>query len=614
MTRSLTKVVFALIALSSFLASAYAEQRVALVVGNSAYKHVIPLPNPITDAKAIAASLKRLNFDVTLLTDQGSLSMRRALRDFARKSSRSDMAVIYFAGHGMEIDGRNFLIPTDAELKQDVDVEFETISLEDIMRSVRGAKGLRMVLLDACRNNPFAQSMLMSSNTRSIGRGLARVEPEVGTLVSYAAKQGTVAQDGDGQHSPYTKALLTHLEQPGLEVQFLFRKVRDSVLRDTNRRQEPFTYGSLPGKQIYLRAPQEVAPAQTQPSAAEVAYWNSVRTSSSPEVIRSYLKTYPQGHYVFLAQAVLKRIENEQARRKAERQDRERAEAEKLAAAEEARRRDNERANREAKQRAELEAALAAAREAEQKARLAAQAADKKRREQLRAWLAVQSSTDQAELRRYIAQYPGSPFIDLAVTRLESLTRQKLAALPPQQSAPDQASEASSTPQVLDSKELALAVQQQLARLGCNPGRPDGSWGARSRAALQRFAKHGKVRLAGLNPSQETLDQLQQRKGRVCPIICGRREVLKRGRCVAKTCGRGEELNRSGRCVKRKQERAKNSTTRNKPKTRASNEKKSNRSSSAKANQCGYCLPRTWTEPTRLCGAAYQYQKARGRC
>jgi uncharacterized caspase-like protein len=158
---------------------------------------------------------------------------------------------VYFAGHGVELNGTNYLIPIDARLATDRDVEFEAVPLDRVMSAVGGAKRLRLVMLDACRDNPFVSQMRRSVATRSIGRGLSSVEPEAGTLVVFAAKHGQVAFDGEGVSSPFVTALLKRMKMPGLEVRRLFDHVRDDVLEMTQRRQQPFSYGSLPGSQDY---------------------------------------------------------------------------------------------------------------------------------------------------------------------------------------------------------------------------------------------------------------------------------------------------------------------------------------------------------------------------
>ncbi|UWR03649.1 caspase family protein [Ruegeria conchae] len=228
-----------------------ATDRLALVIGNSAYDHVSNLPNPVNDAGDIAAALERIGFDVTLGTDLDYNRMRLALRDFSETAQNAKVALIYFAGHGIEIDNTNFLIPVNAQLRSDRDVEFETIRLDMAVNSIADVDGLKIILVDACRNNPFLAEMTRTSATRSIGRGLGRIDPG-GVLVGYGARGGTLAQDGDGRNSPYAEALLRHIEEPGLELGKMFRKVRDTVYDLTDGYQEPFTYGSLPGDDIFL--------------------------------------------------------------------------------------------------------------------------------------------------------------------------------------------------------------------------------------------------------------------------------------------------------------------------------------------------------------------------
>jgi len=230
------------------------ETRVALVIGNSAYSNAGMLPNAKNDAEKLAATLRRVGFSaVTVHLDLSREKFAEALKAFATEADRADWAVVYFAGHGIEIGGTNYLVPTDARLASDRDISFEAVALEQVLLAVEGARKLRLIVLDACRDNPFVKTMRRSSTSRSIGRGLARVEPEGAILVAYAAKDGQVAQDGDGENSPFVTALAQQLETPGLEINFLFRKVRDEVLKATGRRQEPFVYGSLPAEAFYFR-------------------------------------------------------------------------------------------------------------------------------------------------------------------------------------------------------------------------------------------------------------------------------------------------------------------------------------------------------------------------
>src|SRR5215475_509942 len=189
------------VALLTLSVHANAQTRVALVIGNSAYQKVVNLANPAHDAQDVSESLKRLGFTVNTVTDANFDGFRRALRDFGRMALQADMAVFYYAGHGVEIDGNNWLLPTDAELRSDIDARTEAIGLRQAMEAVAAAKTLGLVILDACRNNPF--SSMRRAATRSVQMlGLGPVEPAGNVLVAYAARDGTVAADGAGRNSP----------------------------------------------------------------------------------------------------------------------------------------------------------------------------------------------------------------------------------------------------------------------------------------------------------------------------------------------------------------------------------------------------------------------------
>jgi uncharacterized caspase-like protein len=236
-------------------------RRVALVIGNSAYRNVPALPNPANDAGDVAAALNRLGFAVTIINNASFDEMRRGLIALGRDAAGADIAAVYFAGHGMEISGENWLIPIDAELKKDIDTANEAVSLRSAMLQVSSTTSLGLVILDACRNNPFAAKMQRSLALRAaISGGLGRIEPAGNVLVAYAARDGTTALDGDGRNSPFTAALLHNIETPGVEVTFMFRNVRDDVMEATANEQQPFVYGSLSRKAIYLAG---------QPSSAD---------------------------------------------------------------------------------------------------------------------------------------------------------------------------------------------------------------------------------------------------------------------------------------------------------------------------------------------------------
>ncbi|WP_315765178.1 MULTISPECIES: caspase family protein [unclassified Bradyrhizobium] len=233
-------------------ATGVSEKRVALVIGNSKYRSVPALPNPDGDAAAIADALRAVGFqDVRLVNDATRDGLVDALKSFASAADSADWAVIYYAGHGLEMAGENYLVPVDAKLATDRDVPLETVALDQMMGATEGARKLHLVILDACRNNPFANQIRRTAASRSIGRGLAEVEPDAGTLVVFAAKHGQVALDGEDGHSPFVTSLIKRIQAPRLEIRKLFDLVRDDVMAATDRRQQPFSYGSVPGSEDF---------------------------------------------------------------------------------------------------------------------------------------------------------------------------------------------------------------------------------------------------------------------------------------------------------------------------------------------------------------------------
>ena len=255
--RAVRSLVVAVLAFVVFAAPAVvlADGRVALVVGNSTYAHIGRLPNPDNDARDISAALRRLGFEVTTEFDADRVELTEALRAFTRRSAGADVSLVFYAGHGIEMDGVNYLVPVDARLERDVDVRFETVTVDDLLVSTSGAS-LRLVLLDACRNNPLARSMQRTAATRTVSGGsFADLNEDLlgdETLVAYAAAAGTTAADGRGRNSPYTAALLSHLET-SLEIGLLFRRVRAQVLAATNGAQRPHEYHSLVGEHYLTR-------------------------------------------------------------------------------------------------------------------------------------------------------------------------------------------------------------------------------------------------------------------------------------------------------------------------------------------------------------------------
>ncbi|WP_095587992.1 caspase family protein [Actibacterium ureilyticum] len=250
---------FAILTLWLWAGAAMAAERIALVMGIADYQSIGPLKNTINDARRISQTLEQIGFEVTTAYDTTSQQMHDLLKEFAFRSETADLALIYFAGHGVEVQGENFLIPADAQVASNADIQRQAVSLKDMLVAVDRARKMRIVILDSCRNNPFGDLIDTretaaegsADGTRG-GGGLAQPTPDRGTLVSFAAKDGNVALDGSGTNSPFAIALSDRLKQPNLEISLMFRQVRDQVLQSTANQQEPHTYGALSGVPFYL--------------------------------------------------------------------------------------------------------------------------------------------------------------------------------------------------------------------------------------------------------------------------------------------------------------------------------------------------------------------------
>jgi len=228
------------------------DRRVALIIGNGAYKNVHELDNPPRDAKLIADALRGVGFQtVTLANDLTRDKFFDALHAFATEAEKADWAVVYYAGHGFEVGGVNYLVPVDAKLAADKDTETEAVALEQVIAAVGGARKLRLVLLDACRDNPFAPTMQRTMELKLVDKGFSDIEPAAGFMVVYAAKHGETALDGDGVDSPFATAVARDIKQPHVEVRKLFDLVRDDVWSASKHQQQPFTYGSPPGREDF---------------------------------------------------------------------------------------------------------------------------------------------------------------------------------------------------------------------------------------------------------------------------------------------------------------------------------------------------------------------------
>jgi uncharacterized caspase-like protein len=324
-------VILSLICMMFTAVSAHAEKRVAFVVGNGAYKNVAQLPNPPVDAKAMAAVLRNVGFDVVEGTNLTRDSMTAKLLDFGKKAQGADVAVFFYAGHGIAIGGTNYLLPIDADIKSEMDVKLgAAINIDLTLDQTMSDAKVKLVFLDACRDNPFA-AKIKSNATRSVSvqQGLAEMKSGEGTLIAFATGPGQTALDGqEGNNSPFTRALIDHITKPGIEIQQAMTEVRAQVNEETNKGQLPWGHTNLIGS-VYLNpaapapapAPSAAAPAASGATPAAVAsaspgtdveleFWRSVKESNKPEELNAYLSSYPNGQFKSLALSRIAALEN----------------------------------------------------------------------------------------------------------------------------------------------------------------------------------------------------------------------------------------------------------------------------------------------------------------
>jgi Caspase domain/Putative peptidoglycan binding domain len=346
--------------------------------------------------------------------------MERTMRAFTQKLSHADVALFYFAGHALQSGGQNFLMPVDARLRSEGDVDFEALPLSLVLRQMEREAKTSIVLLDACRDNPLARTLARSMGTRSslIGQGLAEVRAGVGTLVGFATQPGNIALEGVGRNSPYATALLQHMETPGKDVGGVLVAVRNDVLQATAGKQVPWEFTALTDEPTVTG---ERPPDYDK--EMEIAFWNAVKDSKLPAVLATYLDRFPRGTFAVLARVMIEQLKAEEA--------------------------------------------------------AAAPAPSK------------------------VASLP---------TRL-----------------PDAPPTPGTSPQ-----GLARALQTELKRVGCDPGSLDGSWGAKSRQALEKFQRLSKLSVPTGEPSEAALQGVAGQMGRICPAECDKGETEVNGTCVAK--------------------------------------------------------------------------------
>lgn len=493
----------------------YDVDRLALVVGNSDYEFIVDLDNTLNDSNAIAYSLQSSGFKVIHAQNVTRRGMNDAIDRFLASVSPGSEALIYYAGHGVELNGENYLLPVDIRTLnpgQQRRLREESVGLNRLLQDLRARQArVNLILLDACRDNPFPKE-----NTRSLGgnTGLGRIDPPNGTIVVYAAAAGEKALDklGDDDQNPnglFTRHLLELMEKPGLEIRPLVQELKERVYNEARtvslRTQRPSYYDGLIGK-FYLRPP---AAAVTLKHPCEVLV--DPHASKDAVLLNDYSASVP------LCQSAIVLYPDKPLYRNL------------LSSAE----------------------------------------------EQWAAQKALTSSDSEAS-RAYLLSYGNGRYLrDVAL----HLSKLDLSVEPPKIQAARGDARATASPPAAEpvpvpatvpatisvppsgpipnQREIQFAIQSELNRLGCSAGRPDGVWGKRSAAALRNYMRHGDVRFASLDPSSEILDVLRRQDVRVCPLSCSSREILQNGKCIVKACPSGQRLSSKGNCYTPRKKSAK---------------------------------------------------------
>lgn len=498
--RHLIPFVLAIIAfVSTWAPAALADKRVALVIGNSAYQNAASLPNPVNDSEDIAMILKKVGFNVLLERNLDKRSMERAVTRFARMSQDADTALFFYAGHGLQYHGSNYLVPIDAKLEDEFNLNFELNRVDDVLFGLERAHGVKILILDACRNNPLADRLARTATTRDLipTRGLAKIEATRGMVIAYSTQANQVAVDGLGRNSPFTSALVKEINEPGIEIGTLFRRVAASVNRMTDGRQLPELAVSLIGD-FYLNT-----------ADTDLQAWAKLRTSSDLRQFKSFITDYPNSALIPDAREHLSAIEM----------------AEKV--------------RMEEAQRAQAE-----------RERVAEQAAREK----------LSDDAARVEVERQPLGNEGSKRTNSGTDAEPPALSSSVVTAPVQTAVLTPSAESLVNPpkpiDTMSGAGLVHAIKNELKRVGCYGGRIDDKWAsADTRLAVRRYAKYSNLPTAPDEPAIEFLDSLHAKSGRVCPLECETQEVEKDGRCVGKACPTGLTLNVNGACEKHRSQR-----------------------------------------------------------
>jgi uncharacterized caspase-like protein len=496
---------------------AQAERRVALVVGNAQYVQAPTLRNPRNDANDMAETLRRLGFEVVLGLDLDQRGFAQKIDEFARRLDDAEVALFYYAGHGLQLNDKNYLVSTDAQLSSEFLVSSETIELDQIVRLMEQKAPLNLVLLDACRNNPLADGLRKSLTAlkrgAALGRGLARVEPQGrDTLVAFAAAPGQEAADGgDERNSPFTAALLRHIGRPGQEVSVMLKEVAAEVRRDTRNAQRPQqvsdmtrTFYFAKGTQVAAAdtsgrpepprgqsRPEPASPQAAGPSAEQraldLAFWNSAQAANDCEAVKAYLVRFPNGLFVDLARITERRLCAPRT-----------AAAEPVPAP-----------PASAMTPPAVAPVIPPQMAAPTPPAPAPQAA---------------TSPDPAGAVQSAPRPPPAP-APVAAPAPAPAPAPAAAPAPAPVSAP--ATPANPEP------ELIRTIQIELVRVGCGTLATDGAWNPATQQAVLRFNQHGRWRFDPAVPSPALLAALRRNDARVCPLECEPGYEAQGNTCVA---------------------------------------------------------------------------------
>ncbi len=397
-----------------------APSRIALVIGNSAYQEGA-LKNPASDAALMARTLRDVGFEVLEEIDADERAMGRAMVRFSRKVKEAGpdtISLFYYAGHGLQYQGENYLVPIGARIEDEVDIDLEAVRASTMLSQLERAGGkLNIVILDACRNNPF------KATTRSVDRGLAKMDAPNGTLLAYSTAPGRVASDGTGANSPYTQALSRAIKEPGIPIEQVFKRVRIQVMERTGEKQVPWESSSLTGEFNFVEAAPQVASLNPAPQTVEIEYWKSISQVDDPALFEAYLAQYPDGLFASIAKQRIAALSAPSA-----------------ASGDLVFFQSIQMSDDIAQFEAYLQqypdgqfATLARGRIAQLQKEQAEQAITLERQEERELWNGIRGASDLAAYEAFLARYPDGIYADVARARIASLSAAPQSALPSSQ-------------------------------------------------------------------------------------------------------------------------------------------------------------------------------------